>query len=581
MPRLPEPRTPALRELARQLRFQPADASRRQLKRTESLALQLLTEHEPDREWPVEWVVFRITGYRTEDQATSLTGTVRGENLLGDLGALVTILSAAGGEGEDALRKAEPERWLTVEELCARWSVTRQTLDRYRALGLIARRVRVHRIAGERTPPQRALFDLQFVRAFEAMHAKLLKRAGSFSRTDAAAGDEMYRRAARYRQRLGWSLTRIAEHLAPRFDRSVGAVRRAILDADARLDTQVFASRVALRAGGRSEIVREFRRGDSVNELAAKSGRSRASVYRMVAAERARRLRALNLIGPVRPDLADDRVAAKILDTPHATTGLGRPLPHTIAELLEQAQETEPAAARERALGATYCLLRLRSAHAIVVLGPSPTILGRASEQRSPSAAINPNGGIDWIETHLRWASRIKAELVRSQLALLLRTIESQLGLALTDLPGATAVDLVGVLAAALFEAADRHDPFKGGRLAAPAGLALNRAAAKWAEEHPREASPHAPRALARASPSHARLDHIWTSLTPWTVWLEPPPGVRDRIEGLKGMGREVLIARLGWDAKPPRTVAATARELALTSQAVTRAERAAMKDLL
>lgn len=566
-----------MQELARQLRFQPSDASRRQLLRAEELALQLLEEHEPDREWPVEWVVFRITGYRTDETAPAFAGTIRGGALQRDLGSLIQILSEAAGERESELRSESPARWLTGEELCARWSVTRQTLDRYRSLGLFSRRARTDRPRGSRIAPERVLFDRRVVEAFERVHAAALARAGAFSRTDDRFAERVHRRAARYHRMLGWSLSRIAQRLAERTSRSAGAVRRAVLEIDARAAEPVFTTRPSLRRAGREDVVREYKRGGKIRELASSAGRSRASVYRMVASERARRLRDLHLVAPARPELGDERAAAKLLDSPHASTSLGRPLPHTVADLLEQAQETEPSAARERALGAAYALLRLQAAMAIAQMGRAPAVLGRGKGRASASAA----GGLDWVETRLRWAMRIKAELVRSQLGLLLRTVESQLGRRLSDFPGAVAVDLVGALAAAVFDAADRHDPFKGGRLAAPAGLAMNRAAAKWAEEHPRELAPQTARSLARAAPSQARLDHIWAGVAPWTSWLEPPPGARERIDAVKGRGREVLIARLGWDAHRPRTVLETAGELGLTPQAVIRAERAAMRQLL
>ncbi len=582
MPRLPEPRTPAFRELARQLRFQPPDASQRQLGRAEELALQLLAEYEPTREWPVEWVVFRVTGYRSEQRVAALSGTIRGRELLHDLSVLIQLLGAAVNESESALRDSEPSRWLTVEELCRRWHVSRQTLDRYRTLGLFSRRVTVPRSRGRRTPPQRALFDLRAVEAFERTHAEALRRAGAFSRIDGALGDRLHRRASRYHRLLGWSLTRVAHRLSERVGRSPGAVRRAILDAERRLGAPIFRERRPVRAGGRDEAVREFRRGGSARTLAQTTGRSRASVYRMAASERARRLRELPLAGPARPDFATPGNAEKLLATPAATQGLGRPLPHTLAELIEQANATEPAATREKSMGAAYALLRYETARAIASLGPAPTILpptGKAA--RKSSASGFPAAGIDWIETRLRWASRIKAELVRSQLGLLLRTVESQLGRPLASFPGAIAVDIVASLAAALFDAADRYDPFKGGRLAAPAGLALNRAAARWAEQHPRELAPPAARPLARPAPSHARLDHVWMAMTPWTTWLEPPPVVRQRVDEINPRSRAVLIARFGWDARPPRTVPQAAAELGLSPVAIIRTERAAMRQLL
>jgi len=585
MPRLPEPRTPALRELARQLRFQPADASHRQLGRAEELALQLLTDYEPEREWPVEWVVFRVTGYRSERQDPELSGAVHGKDLQHDLAALIQLLSAAGHESEALLKQPAPSRWVTVEELCARWNVSRQTLDRYRVLGLFSRRVVVERAAGKRAAPHRSLFNIQTIEAFERTHTLALEKAGAFSRVGDQLTSRLYRRAARYHRLLAWSPARIAQRLAPRVGRSVGAVRRAILDADRAAEVPLFASRKALRTGMRAAAVTEYRRGGRARDLAASAGRSRASVYRMVASERARRLKGLNLTAPARPDFAKPAAAAELLGSGAATQGLGRPLPHTLAELIEQAEAAEPAAAKERTLGAAYALLRFEASRAIAALGPSPSILCEAAspKKKMPRGAALPAGsrGIDWIETRLRWAARIKAELVRSQLGLLLRTVESQLGRPLPAFSGALAVDICTVLAAAVFEAADRHDPFKGGRLAAPAGLSMSRAAARWAEEHPHELVQHAARSLARPAPSHARLDHLWTTLTPWTTWLEPPPGARERIETVKGRGREVLIARLGWDARPPRTVSEVAGELGVTAQAVIRAERAAMRQLL
>ena len=44
MPRAPQIRTPALADLAGQLRFQPPEAARRQLQQAENLAMQLLEE---------------------------------------------------------------------------------------------------------------------------------------------------------------------------------------------------------------------------------------------------------------------------------------------------------------------------------------------------------------------------------------------------------------------------------------------------------------------------------------------------------------------------------------------------------
>src|SRR5205823_1057158 len=125
MPRLPTLRTRVLQELARQLRFESAGAARRQLARAEELALQLLEESGPagaagpDR-FPEEWVVFRITGLRTEPAGGPGDGVVARGALLSDLPALIDRLSAAAklterdlephGKRDGKMAKAAPPR---------------------------------------------------------------------------------------------------------------------------------------------------------------------------------------------------------------------------------------------------------------------------------------------------------------------------------------------------------------------------------------------------------------------------------------------------------------------------------------
>lgn len=542
MPRAPQIRTPALADLAGQLRFQPPDAARRQLKRAEDLALQLIEEPaDPARLWPVEWLIFRVTGYRPE-RATD--ATVPHEDLMHDLGALVHALSHASRYTDSHLLEAEPGAWLSTEQLCARWRITRRTLERYRPLGLYARLVRPEARRAGRRAPSRSLYALRLVEAFERAHAGLLADAANFSRIDHTLAGRLHRRAARYRRALGWSLSRCAARLGARFGRSPGAVRRAVLSHDETLDRPVFSRRRARP--------------------------SRATVYRAAAAERAARLRALAL--PARPDALalPPSAQAKVLSAPPVTTGLSRPLPTTIAELLEQAAPTEPPAPWERAVAGAYALLRAQAAAAIAAMPrKSPRVLGD-----EPDGA----GGIDWIETRLRWAARLKAELVRAGLGLALRTVESRAHRSIAAMPPAHAAELARLLLVALSEAADVFDASKGGRFAAPAGLALNRAVSKWLEAHAGHVAPG--RALPRPDPAQVRFDDPWTGLTPWNTWLELPAGARDRIDVLARVEREVIVARMGWDARPPRTVLQAAAESGLSTMRVQRAEKRAANRL-
>ena len=202
--------------------------------------------------------------------------------------------------------------------------------------------------------------------------------------------------------------------------------------------------------------------------------------------------------------------------------------------------------------------------------------------------AIPAKGGrsteIDRAETMLRWAARLKAELVRSQLGLMVRTIEAQLDGPIDQLRAADGRALVELGLEAVSHAVDAFDPFgKSGRLAAPTGLAVNRAASRWVREH-RAPLDRAARATPRLRAGTAIAD--WTlRVALWQPALEP--AARVRREALAGGGnlpereRAFLRERFGWAGGPPRTLAEMAGSLGLTPMRVAQRERLAVRTAL
>ncbi len=90
MPPLPRLRVSALGELAKQLRFAPREALLRDIERAEALAGEI----DPERTYPEDWIVFRITGYRARiDEPAQVVGAA----LLGDLSALLRRFAGAAG----------------------------------------------------------------------------------------------------------------------------------------------------------------------------------------------------------------------------------------------------------------------------------------------------------------------------------------------------------------------------------------------------------------------------------------------------------------------------------------------------
>lgn len=524
---------------------------------------------DPAGMYPEDWVVFRLTGYRPEMERPAL---IAGADLIADLSPLIEHLCVAAELGEGDL--GDPAGWLGAEEVCRRWGVSRKTLDRCRRGGLLARRVAVQKGSAR----HRIVFAAGAVEAFERRHAERLEKAAGFSRIDPETEERLARRAARYRLRLGWSLGQISARLAERTGRGRETIRQLILRNDAAAAragaTPLFARKGPLRSVQREVIERAYDRGCGVDasELARRHGVSVATVYRVLAERRAARLRewaARAAVGPAAPAGAGERALAHAA----AREGLGRPGPATLAELLAFVESARPEGpAVEAARAAAFVYLRDDALRRV---------------ERLPRADP-PVAELDEIETRLRWAARLKAEMVRSQLPLAVKTIESFLsgpgGRDLRSLPPRAAQRIAAVAVAAVIEGVERYDPAKGGRLAAPVGLALNRAVSAWARgEGAQFAGGGDGRASARPDPAAIALEDFTLRVSPWQAWLEPDVRVRAGLWRVPPELAEVLVMRMGWaegesGGGPPRTLAEVARLRGVTPGRVSRLEHRAMR---
>ncbi|MBL9032616.1 MAG: hypothetical protein JNM80_13040 [Phycisphaerae bacterium] len=533
MPPLPRLRIAALDDLARQLRFASSSALRRQVERAEALAADI----DDDRNYPEDWLVHRLTGYRPETEAPAV---FVGRALRAELSALVERLSDAA-----RLRASDhgPPGWLTAGELAERWRVSRKSLERYRRLGLVARRVR------EADGRARLAFARREVERFERAHAERLGRAARLSRLGEDAEARIVDRARAY-ARCGLSLNQAATRLARRHGRAPETIRRLLL----RRAAGEFARRGPPTARERALVERAWFLGIEPGEVAARLGRSRAAVARVALLARARRLReALGESGPS----ADE--AGAVEPALPAGVAIGAPAARTIGALLGEAEGMPPMAATvERALARRMSWLVARAGAIARADGPTAT-------------------GVDRAETDLREAARIKAVLVRAQLPLLRRTLLATLGRPIEEHRTADVVAWVREGIDAIAQAVEGFDATGAGRLAAPAGLALARRLARAAEGAGRST---------RATP---RLD-VEAGIEDWTrkvarwqtwhgrTWLEPSERVRRGASALGARERGVLEARYGW-GRAPATIAAIAGMLGTTVIKAALLERRARRE--
>lgn len=511
----------------------------------ESLPAELI----PDRDYPVEWIAFRLG---TPAAAAGISGVIRGDRVLADLSAVVERLC----EASRLIGKSLPPGSRTAPELCALWAISPKTLARYRQRGLVARRVHD---PGGRT---HLAFTPAAVGAFEQRSTELLNAAAGFSRIARDDEARMIRRARRYRCTLRCSLNGAALRLARRFGRSHEAVRRLLQRHDAAAANPIFG-RPARAIDARRELAyRAMRRGIEPAEVAHRTRRTRAAVVRLANDRRAAVLRELGLASDA-PDSPDDSTSAKALAPSPVRTELGAPGETDLAALVATvASPTVPIGVVERTRAAAYRALIARAGSSLASL---------------PAHGV-PGPEIDRVETDLRWAARLKAELVRAQLTLMARTIEGQLGVPLGALRAADLAPLLNAMIAAVAGAVENFDPSGRGRLAAPVGLAVQRAASRWVREHPEIVPAARPQRAAPVLRPGFQIPDWTLTLCPWQPCLEPDPRVRPALRQLPETEQHWLLERFGWSGGPPRTLDEMAAHRGIKPMHAAKKDRAAVR---
>lgn len=550
MPPLPKILTPALVEMVDELRFASREALLRDIDRAEALA----GEVEGDVAYPADWVVFRVTGYRTEMADPPLIG---GDALLGDLSALVERLCATARLAPaDLTEDAEP-----VAALAARWSVSVKTLGRWRRKGLIARRVHDDRGGA------RLVVTASASASYAARHPTGLERAGGFSRIDDATAARIVRRARRYHDLLGLTPTQCADRLAKRFDRSREAVRMLLVrhDTEARKteDTEpIFDPPRALSARTHRAIERAWRRGLEPSLMTRRYRRSRAGIHRIVSEQRLVRLRGLDTgrIAPEAVALTDEELAALLKESPVFAVDPPR-VPRDMTELLDLMRErVVPVGVEERVRSKAEQGLRARAARLVETGG----------------AEFPEAGLIDRAETDLRWADTLRAALARTQLLLMLETVAGNAGVDFAHVRSVDARPLIEAGLAGLRLGLDGFDPWKSGRLAGTVGLSVARV--RLAPPGGEQAS--AKRARVRILTGTPAPD--WTLLvSPWAEALRPDPRIAPACGMIGDELGAVLADRFGLGGRRPLTLAEIAASRGTTIMQAGRLERRAIRAAL
>jgi len=318
------------------------------------------------------------------------------------------------------------------------------------------------------------------------------------------------------------------------------------------------APRRAVTPRQRRLVERALRVGVKPAALAARLNKSEATVFRSRQRQLADRCRTVRMPIPAGAAELIEREGLRFLAERSVRTGLGAPAATSLAEHVADAVRAggpDPFVERARAFAFWTLVARAQTA-------------SRGLGRTRPAALA-----VDRVITDLRWAARLKVELMRGEQLLLLRTVAVQTGTPLLEHPADRATALLSRCMGALSAAVDRFDP-TAGRIAGVAGLELSRVVSRWQAEQAKD-SP------ARARPIAPPAFEDWTrSVCPWQAWTNAPTEVLANLERLSPDDRNLLSARYGLDGSAPRDATELAAELGKPARIVIRllhtAERAA-----
>lgn len=288
--------------LLAQLRFTPEGKRRGQL----SAVQELLAIIDPGKEYPFEFVCFKITGFHPKNLPP--VPLIKGASLVDDLRIFISKLSSQLAQPVSL----QSEKIYSIEELAKELEVSTKTIDRWRKRGLIALKY-IFDDGVKRFGFSRSIVD-KFVEA----NPELTRRANAFRRLDS----QQKRRIIEYAKRLnssgGLSRHRIIEEIAVANHLAHETVRYTILNHDlSNSGKAVFSDQKGvIKPSVVREIYESYKQGTKVAELMTNYSRSKSSIYRIINQVRARKLLAIKTEFVDSEEFLEESSAKKILSIP-------------------------------------------------------------------------------------------------------------------------------------------------------------------------------------------------------------------------------------------------------------------------
>jgi RNA polymerase primary sigma factor len=428
---------PHLAQLQMQLKFTSPKKRREFLQAAE----QLLDLIEPDKQYPFDFVCFKITGYHPKDLPQEL---ISGDRLVDDLSIFLWKLS---GLVDDAVSDYD-EQIYTIDQLARKLSVSTKTVARWRRRGLRARKY-IFPGGDKRLAVSQSSLD-----KFLAENHDLAQKAAAYARLSKTQADQIISDAVKLSARGGVTRREAIDQIALQTGKGRETIRAVIEQYEKSASRKKLFKKYhkPLDSAAKSEIYKMYKKNVKVRDIAGHFNRSKSDIYRIIRRKRAEELLAVGIEYIPSDEFLVQDAEQKIIGTSIAK--LRGPKPQldrkqmtaaSIGKYLDSLKNI-PRLTRDREadLFRQYNYLKFRAAQARQQLH-----LSHVSSRQ-----------LNFIEKCLRLAETVKNTIIEANLALVVGIAGKH------TTTGATLQDLISEGNFSLMRAVEKFDYTKGFRLA-------------------------------------------------------------------------------------------------------------------
>ena len=508
MPIAPRFHVEHVRDLAMQLTRASTTNRKLQIESAE----QLIKEIEEETLYPLDYIVYRITGYRGDSVKQPM---ILGSALLGDLVSLIAIVSRT--------LELSATNMMTVKQGATYLGVSSRTLSRLRHEGLVFHWVA--EVNGRfRLGCSSAMLD-----DFVNRNKDRIQKASRFSRLTSKEKQEIIDLAMQFDGKHR-TLSEVASTLSRQSNRGHETIRLLLQKTES--VTRTFPQPKTLSRKDARKIERELQRGVSLLAIATQYQRSAGAIRKSLARLRSTRLKQME-ISFVELDVFSRPDAVEVI--------LGSPIarrtnpPQLILDSLEFNLEDSDLGNEETAIVSAMHLLRRRA-------NLKSKLLGYAPSERD----------LDRIETDLRWSFLLQQMLIILAMPSSLAVAVQHVGRPLHELPSNRLISLVHHLIQVVGETCAELNPLKG--------QTAGRTPASVLDRNLSVVDSHSKPLQAAAKYKAIELECPFHQIVPW-FHLIPRKNLPELANQTSSELKNIVSMRFGWKGNP-KTIQEIAEEI-------------------